>query len=176
MCRLSLCQKSWAFLLCTHFPLLYFYASVVSCRVCIFRERNWHIWDSTGHESLQLRTRRQYFLAWKHLSALIHFFTRVITDICISVPPASAWAAWPKPNYVNPVTRGNENVVVNVVLFSILVCFIALRIFTRTHLRRVFGADDVFILLALVRIPLIPLIYLIAERPGNRSPREFSSS
>lgn len=68
----------------------------------------------------------------------------------MQIPPPSVRAAWPKPNYVNPVTRGSENVIVNIVLFSFLICFTGLRIFTRTHLRRAFGGDDVLILLAVV--------------------------
>jgi hypothetical protein len=68
----------------------------------------------------------------------------------MQIPPPSVRAAWPTPNYVNPVTRGNENFVINVVLFSFLICFTGLRVFTRTHLRKAFGADDVLILLAVV--------------------------
>jgi hypothetical protein len=68
----------------------------------------------------------------------------------IQQPPLSVIQAWPAPNYENPVTRGNANIIINIVLFTLLTCFILIRIFTRTHLRGAFGADDVFILLALV--------------------------
>ena len=71
----------------------------------------------------------------------------------MQIPPEPVRAAWPKPNYIDPVTRGNENLVINVVLFSFLTCFIFLRILTRTHLRKAFGADDVLILLAVVGDP-----------------------
>jgi hypothetical protein len=66
-------------------------------------------------------------------------------------PPLSVIESWPAPNYINPETRGNANVILNIVLYSLLLFFIGLRIFTRTYLRSSFGADDVFILLALVR-------------------------
>jgi len=65
-------------------------------------------------------------------------------------PPLSVIQAWPEPNFIDPVTRGNANVIVNIVLYSLLFIFICLRIFTRTHLKSVFGADDVFILVAMV--------------------------
>jgi hypothetical protein len=65
--------------------------------------------------------------------------------------------AWPKPNYVNPETRGSLKVVLNVALYTILLCFVGLRIFTRTYLRKIFGGDDVLILLALVRQIFITL-------------------
>jgi hypothetical protein len=68
----------------------------------------------------------------------------------IQQPPLSVIQAWPAPNYENPVTRGNANIIINIVLFTLLIFFILIRIFTRTHLRGAFGADDVFILLAVV--------------------------
>jgi len=68
-------------------------------------------------------------------------------------PPEYILLTWPKPNYVDPITRGNGNFICNIVLYSLVICFICLRIFTRTHLRKVFGSDDIFILLAMVRIP-----------------------
>lgn len=68
----------------------------------------------------------------------------------MQLPPASVLAGWPKPNYVDPVTHGYGNVIMNCVLYAILFTFISLRVFTRTHLRKVFGSDDVFILLAMV--------------------------
>jgi len=70
-------------------------------------------------------------------------------------PPLSIIKSWPAPNYVNPETRGNANVILNIVLYSLLLFFIGLRIFTRTYLRSSFGADDVFILLALVCCPRV---------------------
>lgn len=69
----------------------------------------------------------------------------------MQIPPPDVIAAWPKPNYDNPSeTHGHLKVIVNIVLYTILICFVGLRIFTRTYLRKGFGGDDVFILLALV--------------------------
>jgi len=66
-------------------------------------------------------------------------------------PPLSVIETWPTPNYEDPVTRGDANVVLNIILYALLLCFLGLRVFTRTYLGSVFGADDIFILLALVR-------------------------
>ncbi len=45
--------------------------------------------------------------------------------------PLKVFAAWPAPNYVNPVTRGNELFAINIV-FIILVTFsIAIRMYSR---------------------------------------------
>ena len=68
----------------------------------------------------------------------------------MQLPPAEVLAARSRPNYINPETRGMGNVIVNCVLYGVLLCFISLRIFTRTHLRKIFGPDDVFILVAMV--------------------------
>ena len=82
-------------------------------------------------------------------------------------PPLSVIKSWPAPNYINPETRGNANVILNIVLYSLLLFFIGLRIFTRTYLRSSFGADDVFILLALVCDPqfLVPELCLTQISP-----------
>ena len=60
--------------------------------------------------------------------------------------------AWPKPNYVDPITRGHENVILQIVLYSCLMVFLGLRLFTRLCLKRAFGADDILILAAAVRL------------------------
>lgn len=70
----------------------------------------------------------------------------------MQIPPASVLKTWPKPNYDNPETRGYVKIILNIVLYSVLVCFMSLRIFTRTYLRKIFGADDILILLAMVRL------------------------
>ncbi len=68
----------------------------------------------------------------------------------MQIPPLEVLNSWPTPNYENPVTRGNANIILNVVLYSFLIFFVGLRVFTRTRLAGTFGADDVFILLAVV--------------------------
>ncbi|KAN0104447.1 hypothetical protein V8E51_010192 [Hyaloscypha variabilis] len=78
-------------------------------------------------------------------------------------PPLSVIESWPAPNYINPETRGNANVILNIVLYSLLLFFISLRIFTRTYLRSSFGADDVFILLALIPATAFFVISVLAD-------------
>jgi len=68
----------------------------------------------------------------------------------MQLAPVSVLEAWPKPNYINPVIRGHGNVILNIVLYSLVFFFISIRMFTRVHLKKIFGADDFFILLAMV--------------------------
>ncbi|KAG4435661.1 hypothetical protein IFR05_008856 [Cadophora sp. M221] len=65
-------------------------------------------------------------------------------------PPLSVILSWPKPNYIDPETRGYSNVILNIILYIILLGFVSLRIWTRKCLKNAFGRDDTFILLALV--------------------------
>lgn len=68
------------------------------------------------------------------------------------LPPFEVLLSWPTPNYVNPVTRGHALVVVNSVFLSIVIITVGLRLYTRIFIRRWFGLDDIFILIALVCI------------------------
>lgn len=79
----------------------------------------------------------------------------------MQIPPASVLKTWPKPNYDSPDTRGNVKIILNIVLYLILVCFMSLRIFTRTYLRKIFGADDILILLAMVC--LLKLLVVLSD-------------
>ncbi|PQE28968.1 integral membrane protein [Rutstroemia sp. NJR-2017a BBW] len=78
-------------------------------------------------------------------------------------PPAYVLASWPKPNYIDPVTHGYGNVIMNIVLYWILCMFLSLRIWTRTRLRASFGADDVMILLAMVPTTAFFVLSLLAD-------------
>ncbi|TVY75578.1 hypothetical protein LSUE1_G004653 [Lachnellula suecica] len=81
----------------------------------------------------------------------------------MQLPPAWYLATLPPPNYVDPVTRGNAKVIINIILYSILICFIGLRIYTRTHLRKFFGIDDILILVALIPTSVFFIISLLAD-------------
>ncbi|RDW58088.1 hypothetical protein BP6252_13499 [Coleophoma cylindrospora] len=79
-------------------------------------------------------------------------------------PPLSQILAWPTPNYINPSeTRGDGNVVLNIVLYAVLIFFMSLRIFTRAKLMQVFGADDIFILCAMIPTTAFFVISLLAH-------------
>jgi hypothetical protein len=68
----------------------------------------------------------------------------------MQAPSMSVILAWPTPNYIDPVTRGNENVVLNIVLYVFLTLFGALRLVTRTSIKGSFGADDALMIVAMV--------------------------
>lgn len=65
--------------------------------------------------------------------------------------PLSVLFTWPAPNYVNPDTRGPALLVVNAVFITLCTITLFLRLYTRIFIKRWFGSDDVFIILAYVR-------------------------
>ena len=65
-------------------------------------------------------------------------------------PPPSVVASWPKPNYVDPETRGLALVIVNSVSIILVLIVVGLRCWTRLKITGSFGADDVCIVLATV--------------------------
>jgi hypothetical protein len=66
------------------------------------------------------------------------------------LPPTEVLLNWPTPNYDHPVTRGDALLVVNAVFIGLATITVGLRLYTRLFIKRWFGIDDVFILLALV--------------------------
>jgi len=69
----------------------------------------------------------------------------------MKIPPASVLAAWPRPNYANPTTRGLTNLIVISTLLGFVTVVLAVRIYTRIRISKGFGLDDVLIVLAYVR-------------------------
>jgi hypothetical protein len=59
--------------------------------------------------------------------------------------------SWPKPNYIDPVQRGPENIILNLIFLSLVCLVIALRVFTRLRILKNFRADDWLILVTWVR-------------------------
>lgn len=68
----------------------------------------------------------------------------------MKLPPADVLATWPKPNYVNPVTRGNALLIVNIVFIPLSFLVVSLRIFTRLRITGSFGVDDGLIVVSMV--------------------------
>ncbi|GME64378.1 hypothetical protein GTA08_BOTSDO12914 [Neofusicoccum parvum] len=64
--------------------------------------------------------------------------------------PLSVLFTWPAPNYVNPDTRGPALLVVNAVFITLCTITLFLRLYTRIFIKRWFGSDDVFIILAYI--------------------------
>ena len=61
-----------------------------------------------------------------------------------------AVASWPAPNYVNPERRGPELYIVNGIFFFLASVTVTVRLYARIHIRKWFGPDDLFIVLAFV--------------------------
>ena len=57
---------------------------------------------------------------------------------------------FPKPNYINPVTRGPDTYVVGTVFLGLSTIVVALRLYARLFIRRWFGLDDLCVCLAWV--------------------------
>lgn len=65
-------------------------------------------------------------------------------------PPMEVVFSWPKPNYINPETRGNAVVILEGVLLALCYIIVALRVYTRAIQARNFGIDDALIVFNLV--------------------------
>ncbi|KAL8730098.1 MAG: hypothetical protein Q9166_004297 [cf. Caloplaca sp. 2 TL-2023] len=59
--------------------------------------------------------------------------------------------SWPKPNFVNPETRGPALTVVNIVFIILVFLVVGLRYYTRIRITKSFGLDDWVIGASLVR-------------------------
>lgn len=57
---------------------------------------------------------------------------------------------WPKPNYVDPVTRGPLLYIINGIFFGLATITIIVRLYTRIFVRRWVGLDDYLITFAWV--------------------------
>lgn len=68
----------------------------------------------------------------------------------MQLPPPAVLAKFPRPNYVNPETKGASLLITNVVMLSVSLVVVGIRIYTRLFISRNFGWDDFFILLAFV--------------------------
>lgn len=61
---------------------------------------------------------------------------------------------WPKPNYVDPITRGSTLMVVELTLLPIAMIVVFLRMWVRVAWLKKAWYDDYLMLLALVRVVL----------------------
>ncbi|KAI1911089.1 hypothetical protein LOZ65_006236 [Ophidiomyces ophidiicola] len=68
-------------------------------------------------------------------------------------PPPAVMASWPRPNYVNPPTRGEGVMIVALVLGVLMLIFVSLRVWVRFRVQREPGVDDYIVLAAVVRGP-----------------------
>ncbi|KAK5705189.1 hypothetical protein LTR97_002306 [Elasticomyces elasticus] len=84
------------------------------------------------------------------------------------IPPLSVLLTWPTPNYVDPVTRGNASLVVNVIFTTLVILAVALRFYCRFSAGALrFGWDDAMIALAtLCTVAMTAVVILANERYG----------
>lgn len=66
-------------------------------------------------------------------------------------PPLEVMKTWPKPNYVNPVTRGSTLMIVELTLLPIAMIVVFLRMWVRVAWLKKAWYDDYLMLLAMVR-------------------------
>ncbi|KAH5690820.1 hypothetical protein HBI23_013520 [Parastagonospora nodorum] len=80
------------------------------------------------------------------------------------LPPVDVLLSWPTPNYENPKTRGPALAIVNYTLAAVTIITVALRLYTRVFIKRWFGLDDVFIILALIFTLGLTAVVLLANQ------------
>ncbi|RMY26120.1 hypothetical protein D0867_00258 [Hortaea werneckii] len=82
-------------------------------------------------------------------------------------PPLEVLSTWPTPNYDDPKTRGQASLIVNIISLFLVLVAVALRVYSRTSVRRWFGLDDIMIGLATIfTIGLTVVVVLANERFG----------
>ncbi|THV52343.1 hypothetical protein BGAL_0082g00330 [Botrytis galanthina] len=79
------------------------------------------------------------------------------------IPPPQVLSTFPQPNYIDPVTRGPVLLIITAVFLPLVYIVVGLRTFTRIHLSKHFGIDDVFLLIALVPTTVCAVLALIAH-------------
>lgn len=73
-----------------------------------------------------------------------------------NLPPTDVLISW-KPNYIDPVTKGNGVMIMEIVLSAICFIVVGLRVWGRMCLTKSFGLDDAVIIFNLVCCYRIPL-------------------
>lgn len=80
-------------------------------------------------------------------------------------PPPEVMATWPEPNYVNPVRRGNESIIIQAVLVALVTLFVSIRLYARLVITKAgIGLDDVLIVISAVCFVYIALLFLRQAR------------
>lgn len=70
----------------------------------------------------------------------------------MQLPPASVMVQWPKSNYIDPVTRGDALLIVNIIFTALSFVVVCLRIFARFKMIDSLGLDDASIIISMVRL------------------------
>lgn len=80
------------------------------------------------------------------------------------VPPPEVKATWPKPNYVNPETRGPALLIVELTILPLALIILILRLYVRTMLLKNSGWDDWLMVGAAVRSFLLFSLSLSGQK------------
>jgi hypothetical protein len=74
-------------------------------------------------------------------------------------------ATWPEPNYIDPVRRGNESIIIQAVLVALVVLFVSIRLYARLAITKAgIGLDDVLIVISAVCFVWIAWLFLRQAR------------
>lgn len=65
-------------------------------------------------------------------------------------PPLSVIQAWPKANYIDPVTRGPGLVILCAIMMALALLLVLARLWARGFLQHKLGLDDLLISLSLI--------------------------
>jgi hypothetical protein len=85
----------------------------------------------------------------------------------MQLPPVDVLLGWPTPNYKDPVTRGPALLIVNCIFIALTIITVVARLYTRIVIKRWFGIDDIFILIALFfTVGLCAVVLLANQRFG----------
>lgn len=78
--------------------------------------------------------------------------------------PLSVALSWPTPNYVDPVTRGNALLIVNIIFIALVTVSIIARVYSRLSVQGKLSIADWMILSAYVCTCGMTAVVLLANR------------
>ncbi|QSZ30217.1 hypothetical protein DSL72_004739 [Monilinia vaccinii-corymbosi] len=81
----------------------------------------------------------------------------------MQMPSPQVESTFPEANYIDPVTRGPALLIITAVFLPIVYIVVGLRTFSRIHLSKQFGVDDIFLLIALVPTTICAVVALLAH-------------
>ncbi|KAB8297677.1 hypothetical protein EYC80_001485 [Monilinia laxa] len=81
----------------------------------------------------------------------------------MQIPSPQVLSTFPQPNYIDPETRGPALLIITAVFLPIVHIVVGLRTFTRIHLSKHFGVDDIFLLIALIPTTICAVLALLAQ-------------
>lgn len=82
-------------------------------------------------------------------------------------PTKEVFLSWPKPNYIDPETKGNQLLVVTIISTILAIASVLARVWVRVGYQRQFGADDIMLVLCIVGA--FPITLWIADLEHRES-------